>query len=85
MRFVSCKIKLIKDLLIWSKGTNEDFDEDTIYDMAEDICAQCTNKGQIAEACSKQDIPLLINRLLLEPATTEEQTWKICFEDLIIS
>lgn len=85
MRYVSQRVKLVKDLLIWTKGTNKSFDEDTLYDMAEDICDQCTSNGQIAEAIAKLGCSDTVNRILLEPATTEEQTWNICYKDLIIS
>ena len=40
MRYISDKIKLIKDLLILSNNYLKNYDEDTVYDMSEDICDQ---------------------------------------------
>ena len=37
MRYTNKKVKLVKDLMIWSQNPSKNFDEDTTYDLAEDI------------------------------------------------
>mmetsp|Transcript_39481 Transcript_39481/g.39036 ORF Transcript_39481/g.39036 Transcript_39481/m.39036 type:complete len:213 (+) Transcript_39481:280-918(+) len=55
MRYINNPVKLVKDLLLLSKAANKNYDEDMIYDMAEDICAQLklAKNQNITNVCEK--------------------------------
>lgn len=84
MRYTKDCIKLARDLIISQKGGNDDLDEDMIYDLAEDtyeIAKDMHQKGlPLKDALSRsfKDIGFDDSQ---QPRSTEEQSWRICFED----
>lgn len=86
MRYTKDCIKLARDLIISQKGVNDDLDEDMIYDLAEDTCEIAKDLNQsgksLKEALTKslKDIGFDDSQ---QPKTTEEQTWRICLEDVM--
>mmetsp|Transcript_23413 Transcript_23413/g.23370 ORF Transcript_23413/g.23370 Transcript_23413/m.23370 type:complete len:286 (+) Transcript_23413:75-932(+) len=55
MRYINSSIKLVKDLLLWSDSCGKSCDEDTLFDMAEDICDQIdlTKNDDFEKICAK--------------------------------
>ena len=86
MRYTKNFTKLASDLIISKRGQNDDLDEDTIYDLAEDtlnISKDLHKNGKLLKDSIVQSFKGNGYDDSQQPKTTEEQTWRICFEDLL--
>lgn len=85
MRYINNSVKLVKDLLLWSLPEGKKFDEDTLYDMAEEICdnVSLTNIHEFTAICAKFACQDTLEGILLSPQSTEQQTWNICYNQLV--